>query len=70
MKYGVIVGARVSYRVEVEAESFNQAEDKALDCVKNTQSIEGVILDAARSLVPEGMLNDSSSTVEIICANG
>ena len=65
--YDVIVGTRVSYRVEVEAESFNQAEEKALHYV--TQGIQGQVCDAARSLVPEG-LNDSSSTVEIICANG
>ena len=67
--YEVIVGTKVSYRVEVEAESFNQAAEKALDYVKNNAEIEGKLFDATRSLMPCEMLNDIGSTVEIICAN-
>ena len=68
--YDVIVGTKVSYRVEVEAESFNQAAEKALDYVKNNADIEGKLFDATGSLMPCEMLNDVGSTVEIICAHG
>ncbi len=71
MKYDVIVGTKVSYRVEVEAESFNQAADKALDYVKNNQSIEGELVDATREPRAEvKCLMIVGSTVEIICAHG
>lgn len=68
--YDVIVGTKISYRVEVEAESFNQAAQKALDYVKKDADIEGKLIDVTRNLMPGEMFNDIGSTVEIICANG
>ncbi|MGC4098598.1 MAG: hypothetical protein QM706_15915 [Nitrospira sp.] len=67
MTYSAIVGTRVSYRVEVEAESFSEAAEKALEYVN--AHIESGLCTAARSLVPDG-INDSTSTVEIIEACG
>ena len=67
--YEVTVGTKVSYRVEVEAESFNQVADKALDYVKNNADSEGKLFDATGSFMPCEMLNDVGSAVEIICAN-
>lgn len=68
--YDVIVGTKISYRVEVEAESFDQAAEKALDYVKKNADIEGKLIEVTRNLMPGEMFNDIGSTVEIICANG
>ena len=68
--YDVIVGTKISYRVEVEAESFNQAAQMALDYVKKGADIEGKLIDVTRNLMPGEMFNDIGSRVEIICANG
>ena len=68
MLYGVTVATTVSYDVQVEAESFNHAAEKAVDYVKNIQDIHGKICDAARSIVPDGVLADERATVELIYA--
>ncbi len=67
MLFGVNVVTKVSYNVEVEAESFDQAEVKALEYVKNDEGVHIKICEAAGALVPDRLLADTGVSVDLIC---